>query len=146
MACSRNIGLSTVPIVCVNIDGFYDPFRVMLERAWADKLTKLAPDEIIHLADSAEEAIAWIEQVHQSGSGGMRLDKNQSAMMTKDSKKNEKNMLRFSSIMGNPSSTSIGKTTSSGFPSSADVARFISVAGVFALGVAVGTVIARKTK
>jgi hypothetical protein len=31
MACSRQIGLSTLPIVCVNVDGFYEPFRTMLE-------------------------------------------------------------------------------------------------------------------
>lgn len=62
MACARNIGLTTMPIVCVNPNGYYDPFRTMLERAHRDQLTKLTPDDILHFADTAEEAIRWIEE------------------------------------------------------------------------------------
>ena len=63
MACARNIGLTTLPIVCVNVNGYYDPFAVMLERAWNDKLTKLKPQEIVHFEETAEAAVKWIEQV-----------------------------------------------------------------------------------
>jgi hypothetical protein len=68
MACARNLGLTKLPIVCVNIDGFYDPFRLMLERAWAEKLTKLAPHDIVHFENTAEDAVKWIEAV-QGGAG-----------------------------------------------------------------------------
>ena len=50
-----------MPIVCVNVDGFYEPFREMLSKAYADKLIRLKPDEIVHFAPDAEEAIRWVE-------------------------------------------------------------------------------------
>jgi predicted Rossmann-fold nucleotide-binding protein len=62
MACAVNIGLTVLPIVCVNVNGFYDPFRTMLERAWSDKLTKKRPHEIVHFEETAEGAIRWLEQ------------------------------------------------------------------------------------
>jgi hypothetical protein len=68
MACARNLGLTKLPIVCVNVDGFYDPFRLMLQRAWEEKLTKLQPSDIVHFENTAEEAVQWIEAV-QGGTG-----------------------------------------------------------------------------
>ena len=94
MACSRNLGLSTMPLVCVNTNGFYDSFREMLERAWDDKLTKLPPEQIMHFADTPEEAIRWVERVHE--------DPN---YLAEYPKKHEKEMLRHSSALGNPSVT-----------------------------------------
>lgn len=63
MACARNIGLTSLPIVCVNVDGFYDSFHQILVRAYSDQLTKLRPDEIIHFEDNAIDAIRWIEEI-----------------------------------------------------------------------------------
>jgi hypothetical protein len=68
MACARNLGLTKLPIVCVNVDGFYDPFRLMLQRAWEEKLTKLQPHDIVHFENTAEDAVKWIESV-QGGTG-----------------------------------------------------------------------------
>jgi uncharacterized protein (TIGR00730 family) len=68
MACARNLGLTKLPIVCVNVDGFYDPFRLMLQRAWEEKLTKLQPSDIVHFENTAEDAVKWIEAV-QGGKG-----------------------------------------------------------------------------
>jgi hypothetical protein len=62
MACARNIGLSDIPIVAVNISEYYEPFRAMLERSYQDQLIKLKPHEIVHFVSSAEEAVRWIEQ------------------------------------------------------------------------------------
>lgn len=62
MACARNIGLTNIPIVCLNVDGYYKPFQEILQRAAKDKLIKLQPQEIVHFADTAVEAIAWIEE------------------------------------------------------------------------------------
>lgn len=61
MACARHLGLIDLPIVCVNVDDYYEPFREMLRRAYDDELIKLQPHEIVHFAPSAEEAVKWIE-------------------------------------------------------------------------------------
>jgi hypothetical protein len=61
MACARHLNLNQLPIVCVNVDGFYEPFRQMLERAYDDELIKLPPHEIVHFAPTAEAAVRWIE-------------------------------------------------------------------------------------
>jgi hypothetical protein len=62
MACARNIGLSNLPIVVINVDGYYEPFRQMIERACADELIKMKPENLVHFVPSAEEAVVWIEQ------------------------------------------------------------------------------------
>jgi hypothetical protein len=72
MACSRHLNLNQLPIVCVNVDGYYEPFREMLNRAYEDELIKLSPEEIVHFASSAEEAIRWVEAVKCEGSGMMK--------------------------------------------------------------------------
>ena len=61
MSCARHLGLIDLPIVCVNVNGYYEPFREMLQRAHKDELIKLLPEQIVHFADSAEEAVRWIE-------------------------------------------------------------------------------------
>ena len=66
MACARNIGLTTLPIVCINCNvQYYQSFQRMLERAYNDKLTKLQPHQIIHFVDTAQEAIEYIEKVYK---------------------------------------------------------------------------------
>jgi hypothetical protein len=62
MACARNIGLTTLPIVCVNVDGYYENFRAILERASQDELIKLKPHEIVHFEPTAEAAVKWLEE------------------------------------------------------------------------------------
>jgi hypothetical protein len=62
MACARNIGLTQLPIVCVNTNGYYEPFKVMLHRAWEDQLTKLEPHQILHFSETAQEAVQWVEE------------------------------------------------------------------------------------
>ena len=63
MACARQLGLTKLPIVVVNVDKYYEPFRLMLERAWEEKLAKLPADEILHFEDTAEGAVKWIEAI-----------------------------------------------------------------------------------
>lgn len=62
-ACARNIGISQMPIVCINVNGYYNALLQLLERAYQDQLTKLKPLEIIHFVDTAEEAVRWVELV-----------------------------------------------------------------------------------
>ncbi|VEU33816.1 unnamed protein product [Pseudo-nitzschia multistriata] len=61
MACARHLELNALPIVCVNVDGYYEPFREMLDRAFEDKLIRLEPEAIVRFADSAEEAVRFVE-------------------------------------------------------------------------------------
>jgi len=61
MACARHLKLNTLPIVCVNVDGYYEPFRMMLHRAYADKLIHLPPDDIVRFASGAEDAMRFVE-------------------------------------------------------------------------------------
>lgn len=62
MACAKQIGLSSLPIVCVNVDRYYESFREMLDRAYEDELIKLKPHEILHFEPTAEAAVKWIEE------------------------------------------------------------------------------------
>ena len=93
MACARNLGLSTMPLVCVNTNGFYNSFRDILQRAWEDRLTKLRPEQIIHFVDTPEEAIRWVERVCQNHDFGK----------TVGTTKSDRDVLRHSSALGNPS-------------------------------------------
>lgn len=60
-ACNKQLKLHKLPIVCVNTDGYYEPFRQMLYRAFEDKLAYLPPDEIVRFASGPEEAVRFIE-------------------------------------------------------------------------------------
>jgi hypothetical protein len=62
MACARNIGLSHLPIVCVNVNGYYEPFRTILQRAYEDRLIRVLPDNLVYFCDSALEAMQWVEE------------------------------------------------------------------------------------
>mmetsp|Transcript_24367 Transcript_24367/g.37563 ORF Transcript_24367/g.37563 Transcript_24367/m.37563 type:complete len:282 (-) Transcript_24367:76-921(-) len=62
MACSRGLGLMTMPIVCVSVNGFYAPFEDMLKRAYKDNLLYSLPDDIIHFEPTAEKAVEWLER------------------------------------------------------------------------------------
>ena len=133
-ACARNIGLSSTPIVCVNINGFYDPFRVMLQRAWDDKLTKLRPEQIIHFADSAQEAIEWIEAVQGTKPEDQQVVPNP----TKAS-----GILRLSSVMN---ASTMGTTESSmGLREIWNVTHLVGLSCVFALGFVAGNLFAKKS-
>jgi len=61
MASSRSLGFVDIPIVCVNIDGYYDPFAAMLQRAYKDELLYAKPHELIHFETTSVGAVQWIE-------------------------------------------------------------------------------------
>jgi hypothetical protein len=69
MACARQLGLVQMPIVCVNVDKYYEPFRAMLDRAYEDELIKLRPEGIVHFASTVEEAVRWIELEVEKSAG-----------------------------------------------------------------------------
>lgn len=51
-----------MPIVCVNIDGYYDPFQSILERAYEDEFLYKHPNDILHFEPTSEKALEWIEK------------------------------------------------------------------------------------
>ena len=63
MACSKQIGLIDTPIVCINIDGYYDSFHSMLQRAHEDGFLYKHPDDILHFKPDYQTALDWIERV-----------------------------------------------------------------------------------
>ena len=62
MACSKQIGIINIPIVCVNIDGYYDPFRSILQRAHEDEFLYKHPNDILHFETTSAKALEWIEK------------------------------------------------------------------------------------
>ena len=62
MACARHIGLHHMPIVCVNVDGYYDHFMTILQRAHTDELLYKHPKEIVHFESTSETAVRWVEK------------------------------------------------------------------------------------
>jgi len=64
MACLRKLGLpNSLPICCVDVDGYYQPFLRMLERAYQDKLMDQKPEELVKFVPNAEAAVRWCEEV-----------------------------------------------------------------------------------
>ena len=61
MASSRTLGLVNLPIVCLNVDDYYNPFLDMLKRAYNDDLLYSKPDDIIHFEPTSALALQWIE-------------------------------------------------------------------------------------
>ena len=62
MACSKQIGIIDIPIVCVNIDGYYDSFSSILQRAHEDQFLYKRPEDILHFEPNSEKAVEWIEK------------------------------------------------------------------------------------
>mmetsp|Transcript_25204 Transcript_25204/g.55034 ORF Transcript_25204/g.55034 Transcript_25204/m.55034 type:complete len:202 (+) Transcript_25204:917-1522(+) len=56
MCCARNLGFTDIPIVCVSVAGYYEPFRLMLDRAYRDKLVRNKPESLLHFEPNSLEA------------------------------------------------------------------------------------------
>lgn len=63
MVCAKQIGLIDMPIVCVNVSGYYDSFRNMLDRAHSDKFLYKLPNELLHFESTSVKAVEYIENV-----------------------------------------------------------------------------------
>jgi len=59
MACLKQLRFTKIPLCILNIDGFYDGFRIQLERAHQDKILYQHPDDIVYFATTPEEALNW---------------------------------------------------------------------------------------
>ncbi|CAM9807680.1 unnamed protein product [Chrysoparadoxa australica] len=55
-----------IPVVCINVNGFFDGFRLQLQRAHDDGLLYKDPKESLHFVETAKEALEWcIHKVQQ---------------------------------------------------------------------------------
>ena len=52
-----SLGFRDVPIVCVNVNGYYDSFQQMLERAFADKLIYRPPNDLLGIEPTASVCV-----------------------------------------------------------------------------------------
>lgn len=67
MACAKQIGLIQIPIVCVNVNGYYDPFQEILERAYRDQFLYKCPSDILHFESTSQDAVDYIERIIYHG-------------------------------------------------------------------------------
>ena len=63
MVCAKNLAFNDMPIVCVNVNGYYEPFRAMLDRAYSDKLLRNKPETILHFEPTSLDAVKWVEMI-----------------------------------------------------------------------------------
>lgn len=61
MACAKNLGLMDLPIVCINIDGYYDHLGHLFHRGYNDGLIKIMPHETFRFESTAASAVKFIE-------------------------------------------------------------------------------------
>lgn len=61
MICQKNLGISSLPIAVVNINGYYDSFKKMMERCYDENLMKNKPEIIVKFVKTASEAVTWVE-------------------------------------------------------------------------------------
>ena len=52
-----SLGFKDVPIVCVNVNGYYDSFQQMLERSFADKLIYRPPNDLLGMESTASVSV-----------------------------------------------------------------------------------------
>mmetsp|Transcript_18937 Transcript_18937/g.38471 ORF Transcript_18937/g.38471 Transcript_18937/m.38471 type:complete len:257 (+) Transcript_18937:44-814(+) len=62
-----SLGFNQIPICVVNVDGYYDSFRSMLERAAKEKLIYQKPEVLLHFAHDAADALDWCEKMSSGG-------------------------------------------------------------------------------
>jgi hypothetical protein len=61
MACAKNLGLMDLPIVCINIDGYYDHLGHLFHRGYNDGLITVMPHETFRFESTAAAAVKSIE-------------------------------------------------------------------------------------
>jgi hypothetical protein len=61
MACAKNLGLMDLPIVCINVDGYYDHLGHLFHRGYNDGLIKVLPHETFRFESTAAAAVKFIE-------------------------------------------------------------------------------------
>mmetsp|Transcript_48042 Transcript_48042/g.77512 ORF Transcript_48042/g.77512 Transcript_48042/m.77512 type:complete len:234 (-) Transcript_48042:59-760(-) len=70
-----SLGFKDIPIVCLNVNGYYDSFQLMLERSFADKITYKPPNEYLSMQPTAKMALDWAESNKEARKGKTTLNK-----------------------------------------------------------------------
>lgn len=61
VACNNGVGFYKIPIVLINVDGFYDGIIMQVERAAKDKMLYATPDDTLHVEAGVAGALKWCE-------------------------------------------------------------------------------------
>ena len=138
MACAKQIGLISIPIVCVNVNGYYDPFQKMLDRAHEDSFLYKLPTDILHFEDSSVEAIQYIEKQYAAKATEER--KNKATPAKKKLQRNPSMLKRMMSAFNAP--TDVDTNDDVNF----ERAKEIRLPLVFIMGIAVGIVMKAQHK
>lgn len=138
MACAKQIGLISIPIVCVNVNGYYDPFQKMLDRAHEDSFLYKLPTDILHFEDSSVEAIQYIEKQYAAKATEER--KNKVTLAKKKLQRNPSMLKRMMSAFNAP--TDVDTNDDVNF----ERAKEIRLPLVFIMGIAVGIVMKAQHK
>lgn len=135
MACARHLGLVDLPIVCINVDNYYEPFQKMLHRAHKDELIKLPPAQIVHFASNVKEAVEWCER---------EAAKNEAKRASVNPKKLDRrptSAWKRSSFFSSPSS---GATRKAGAVEFDSMQSGLFVLSGMALGIGIGMLLANR--
>lgn len=57
----RQLGMSTLPVCLINVDGYYDGFIAQMRAAQATTVIKVSPEQLLPVFECAEDALAWAE-------------------------------------------------------------------------------------
>jgi hypothetical protein len=137
MACARQIGYMKIPIVCVNLDGYYDAFQSILNRAHEDQFLYKHPSEILHFEPDAQSALQWIEDYFEEKGGKIGNKNSQAKKMLRRQPSLLKRMMSVYNLPVGSGSVKSGQTKRKFY-------SLTSYAVVFSAGIALGMV--SKTK
>ncbi len=61
VACHNSVGLGKIPIVVINVDGFYDGIIMQVNRTAQDRMLYATPDDTLHVEAGVAGALKWCE-------------------------------------------------------------------------------------
>lgn len=73
VVCERQLGIGiaaegrSCPVVLVNVDGYYDGFVAQCAKSFEEGIIYVDPEKLIHVASTAEEALAYCERACSEG-------------------------------------------------------------------------------
>jgi len=147
MACARHIGFHSMPIVCVNVEGYYDTFKAILKRAHEDELLYKDPREIVHFEEIPEAAINWVEKYCADPKN--QHDKQQKVIKRRSSmlKRLQSNVGRMQSFFGDDLMDDNDTETESQLDESGGIrSSWYYHLLIFSAGLSLGLLIASKRK
>ena len=69
-----SLGFKDIPIVCLNVQGYYDCFQKMLERSFADKLIYKPPNELLGMEPTARTVSLAIPRCNRARSSAYQSE------------------------------------------------------------------------